>query len=684
MRKLLYIIICSTLIYSCKHELESPTWEIDMIVPIAHAEMTINDISEQSATEIGTIIGTDSLVSLVYSTELLSTIYDSLFNINTVTDEKISKVGDIIFKDIDISNTVTIGEVISEIPLGTILFPDGGNSAIPAFTGVVNNDTSFVDASEYFETMTLSNGYLVITVENGFPTDLSNLHILLLNAISFSTIADFTYPLIPSGTSLADSVDISGESLDKNIIAIIENMDINASNGAVPINYEDAIITTISLTQLAINEATAYFPEQQISESLTETFVEIGDAKLRECKIKEGEVRLIVLSTLPDTGRIYYNIPSLTKNGQIFQSENIVPPSQNGEWTTITHNFNGYILDLSGEDGRIGGDTINTIYSEMYAFIDSTGELVTLTETDSFCSYVELHFIPEYAKGYIGQDTFTVEPEMTDIDLPDGISYSTFDLNKANINLTIKNFVGADAIIIINEFNTDNTDDSSPPISVSTDINGNNIIGNNYIINRATLDNGELPITPTYTNIEFDASSMIEILPNQATFGASVILNPNGEQSTEDFLFTEFPIYATLDAEIPLSFIAENLTISKTIMKNLSSDDELEIDELYITLQNGFPLSSTIDVILLDEYNNILDTLIDNKEIISGNMNSENRVISPSETIITITNTNYNDVRKIKVIANFSTSSLTEHINIYSSYILDVSLSAKFRRILGE
>ena len=64
-------------------------------------------------------------------------------------------------------------------------------------------------------------------------------------------------------------------------------------------------------SKLAINQATAYFPKQQISESLTETFVEIGDAKLRECKIKEGEVRLVVLSTLPDTGRIYYNIPLL-------------------------------------------------------------------------------------------------------------------------------------------------------------------------------------------------------------------------------------------------------------------------------------------------------------------------------------------------------------------------------------
>ena len=35
MRKLLYVVICTILLYSCKHELESPTWETEMIVPIA-------------------------------------------------------------------------------------------------------------------------------------------------------------------------------------------------------------------------------------------------------------------------------------------------------------------------------------------------------------------------------------------------------------------------------------------------------------------------------------------------------------------------------------------------------------------------------------------------------------------------------------------------------------------------
>jgi len=60
MRKLLYIIICSILIYSCKHELESPTWEIDMIVPIAHAEMNISDIIiEVNSDNISSSIASD-------------------------------------------------------------------------------------------------------------------------------------------------------------------------------------------------------------------------------------------------------------------------------------------------------------------------------------------------------------------------------------------------------------------------------------------------------------------------------------------------------------------------------------------------------------------------------------------------------------------------------------------------
>ena len=95
------------------------------------------------------------------------------------------------------------------------------------------------------------------------------------------------------------------------------------------------------------------------------------------------------------------------------------------------------------------------------------------------------------------------------------------------------------------------------------------------------------------------------------------------------------------------------------------------------------PLSSVLDIILLDEYNNIIDTLLNGK-IITSAINSNNIVISPSETNIIINDTDFTNVKKIEVIAAFSTSSITEHVKIYNYHTIDVSLSAKFKEMLGN
>ena len=95
----------------------------------------------------------------------------------------------------------------------------------------------------------------------------------------------------------------------------------------------------------------------------------------------------------------------------------LVPEAINTDLTAFAFDFQGYVLDLTGQDGRLGGDTINTIYTEAYTFIDSTGELETINHTDSFYSYVEFDITSEYAKGYLGQDTFEFGPEMKELTL---------------------------------------------------------------------------------------------------------------------------------------------------------------------------------------------------------------------------------------------------------------------------
>mgnify|MGYP000129592825 CR=1 FL=1 len=126
---------------------------------------------------------------------------DSIININTIIGEKTEKLDSIYFKDIVITDTATIGELIVQLPFGTILFPNGSINNIPDLPNVISNDTTYIDASDYFETMTLHDGDLTITITNNFPTDISNISFTLINQNTQNIIASFYFPIISSGTS---------------------------------------------------------------------------------------------------------------------------------------------------------------------------------------------------------------------------------------------------------------------------------------------------------------------------------------------------------------------------------------------------------------------------------------------------------------------------------------------------
>ena len=679
-KKILLFTVASIIFFSCKHDLEKPTWEVNMMSPIAHSEMSIENMISDSTS---TLTNEEGLIALIFEMDLMDMSFDSLIKIDAITDEQTHTLDSASFADVVIADTATIGEAINEIPLGTILLPDGSTNSIPAMPGIANGDTINIDASEYFETMTLYRGMLTIELSNGYPTDISNVNLLLINATNQNTIATFSFPLIPSGTVVSDSVSIAGQTIDENLLAVLENMDINASNGPVLIDYSDAIITTVTISDIGITESTAIFPEQQLTETLKEHSFNLGTAQIEEIGIKSGTVTIYILSTLPN-GKMIYNIPSLTKNGIAFTSgDMIIPEATSTNLTAFEFNFEGYVLNLTGQDGRLGGDTINTIYTEAYTFIDSTGELVTLNQADSFYSYIQFNLNPEYAKGYLGQDTMEFGNQQEETNMFNNIINGTLDLKDATLNLSVDNFIGADVGFVFSEFNTDNTSNNNPPTNAGTDQYGDNIIGKEYTITRAVLSSGEPPMNPTHTKIELDASNMLEILPDIVNYSATFYLNPDGQQSTQDFIYPDYPIKATFDATIPLSFIANNLTFTDTNSVNLNTDSDLEIDELYITIKNGLPLTANIIILMLDAENNVLDTLI-NSSVITATTNQNNMVTSSSVTNITIENKDYDNVSKLVNISSFTTSSLTEHVNIYSSYKMDISIAAKFRKIIGE
>ena len=678
MNRLYFIILILALIFSsCKHELETPSWDVDLITPVANTNVSIDQIViEDSLIEIQT--NDSGLVSLYYQSNLDDIDFDSLINIDMIVPGKTERLDSINFDNINISDTISLGELVSTIPLGSILFPNGSTASIPYLPNVISSDTFNVNASDYFETMILSDGYLFFEITNNLPTDISNVSVSLVNSSNLNNIAAFNFPLISSGTSAKDSLSLAGLSIDKNIEAIINNIDVNASNGNITVNYSDNLISKISLKNLQITEATAFFPQQELSREITETTFDLGDAQITEIGIKTGLVKISLVSTIPDTGRIIYKIPSLKKNGVPFTTEKIVPTTISGESTDYIFDFQDYVLDLTGKDGRLGGDTVNTIYSELITYIDSTGELVTLNQQDSFYYYTEFIFSPEYALGYLGTDTVEFGPEIIENNIFNNIIGGNIDLNNTNLSVEIDNYFGADANLVFTNLTAENsnTGEISTP---SVDEDGNNFIGHEYNINRATLINlANSDIQSSTTSIRLNADEMLSILPDKITTSLNVYLNPNGQSSTPDFIFPDYPLDASIELEVPLNIIANNLHLRDTTDVDIEQNEDVEVEKVFLKVENGFPIDCNIKMILLDKNQNILDTLFKNQSITSGLLQN-NLVVEKSINILETSALNFEEINNIIFDVKFNTDDVNNHVSIYNDYTIDFLLSVKLK-----
>ena len=105
---------------------------------------------------------------------------------------------------------------------------------------------------------------------------------------------------------------------------------------------------------------------------------------------------------------------------------------------------------------------------------------------------------------------------------------------------------------------------------------------------------------------------------------------------------------------------------------------------LYISIENGLPLEANLILVALDDANQIIDTLISNNTILAAITNSQGIVTQNRTSVIEIKNTDLEGMSKIQSTAIFNTESQTDFVRIYDNYTMDIILSAKFSKTLGE
>ena len=679
MYKYLFGLLALILINACKHELEQPSWTTHWTAPLAFSSLSINQLQQDSTISWDTL--ENNSLQLVFQQELFQLAMDSLLNMPGKSKTKNVKLDSISFSDIKISYPTSLGNIISDLG-ATAFLPDGAQAIIPPFPNVLV-DTLPIDASSYFEEMTLKEGLLTVSLYNGLPSDLANINMVLRNEGSNSNIIQIILPLLPTGSTHQQSIDLSGETLYGALDVEIINVDMVGTSNMVVIEYEDALIADILISNIVPFEGIAIFPDQQIFQEDTVVAFDIENAWLTEALVHSGGVSVLGTSTIQDTIKIEYSIPSATLNGVPFELYLELPPAPVGGSVSdeLFFDFSGYQLDLTGKYG----DTVNTIYTKSSGWIDSSGVLTHISLEDSIFFTLSVNDIkPAFARGYIGEDTI-IGNESTMINLFNNFQGS-FDIEQLQLALRTENHIGASALIQIGE------------ISVSNSLQNIHLTGTalDEAINiDPAVENPQsstLPVYPTYNTLYLNQSNsnideLVELQPNQINIGYELFLNPD-QNNNEGFLYVGHGLSADMEISMPLSLIAQDIVLRDTTSFEINLPQELSENSFTLLIENGFPLSANVKLQLLDENMLVLDSLNENTIIEAAAIGENGRISNPveSEIVFPFNNANglFDHARNICFEVTFNSEPTDQHVRIFSDYQMKLTLIANHNQNINH
>lgn len=423
-------------------------------------------------------------------------------------------------------------------------------------------------------------------------------------------------------------------------------------------------------------------PGQIIFSRSEENNFAVPDVELTQALLDAGQCVVTLSSTIPEKTVLTYTLTKATRNGQPFTASLTLPPGSPSAPSTVTVNFDlsGYLLNLRGTNRPYNS------YSTHFTIALAPDANPTRVYSSDFIILGSTFtgLVPAFAKGYFGSRSFSVPSESADFSIFRKIRSGTLDIDRINVDLTLRNTVGAEARITLNQFESEN---SHSGLSVALN---HSSIGNPINLNRAT-HNGFGTINPAVHTIRLDESNsnidqIVENLPNRFTVGLDMQINPMGNISAHnDFVYRSSTFEAALRMELPLSFIANQLTLVDTLSINAGSTENGHIREGTFTIEadNGFPLRAQLQLYMLDQYGNLGDSVVSQGLLEAAYTNASHIVTAPRRSSV-VAKLNASQMESLyrssrilmKVV--FETSSSTTHVQLYDHYRIKLLLTGDF------
>lgn len=676
----------------CRFGGEGLSWDSDLSTPIAYAKLGLRDAVRDSN---AVMVGSDQLLSLVYRdtlavAELIDdqvVIPDSILKLSVKLESITLDPGAIV-------QTITLGQIARTLqaqrnPLGDVIIAAHG-SMLPLPD--INNLTSGnipVDASAFFQYANIRSGQLRLRIENELPSDLKNVRFFIQNNSGPPPVILDTFPLIPSRSSITELYDIAGRTIQNQLTANLANMDVAATPGFVLIDTSDFIRITLETLNLTVNDATAIFPAQTVLDSIGYLDYRFGgefaDVEITKLKVSSGKLRVRSISTIGDTVRFAYSLPSASRNGQIPSVSLKIRPgsaSQPSVQEQVSP-LDGFTIDMTR-----GGRGFNRVEQRLVVDLLYSGRTVTLDRNDSIgVDFGLVDVKPVYIEGYIGRQAFRFSGTEA-LRVFEDLNIGTLNLLNPIGRIQIANGIGADHLLTLHKLEARNRK-SGQQVRLVGDGNRAGpvqvpgpVLGDTF---------GTAFTTLNFNGINGNLNDFVNIQPDEINYDIEIQGNYNGRPGQHrNFASNRSKISAYVELEMPLDGVVEHLRLSDTVALTPGSLSGANIERLQdgaltLLLDNGFPFEVQVTAKVYDSDFRLITVLADAQTIQAGVvLPATGRVETPLRSAISkqfdaeLLRRVLEDGRHLTLSFDLNTRPQGRPVKIYSDYTVTARLSGNF------
>ncbi|MBK7981551.1 MAG: hypothetical protein IPK06_16405 [Ignavibacteriae bacterium] len=661
------VLIVALFLNSCfdkPNEFVSPTWDVDLNIPITKKEFSLLEIVEKDSSFLKSSEDPQSMGLIYFGDEKpISTVkIDNQLSINGFQINNSQQLGSIkINIPIPTATNIKVEEWAEDVTSGsTQIFPEQEG-----------NVTLDVEGIKTVEKIYVEDGVLKLIIFNNLPVDIELRGIIIRNKIDQSIVAEqintidnwvkvpkyqidsLKFPLINS--EISNQLEYVGTIYSK------------GSDGIEVVIPEESGTTILALfDDLTISGATAPLPVQNIT---AEKAIVLDDSTYIEtAEISDGRGNIIFNNNLDvhlNVKITFENILDASKNKySIF-----VPLEKNQKQKVVNIN------DLSGWfiSSTSPGELTNKLNYKFEIVTDSTGEISTVEKNDSISFNIDFDdIILKSITGKLKPTPFNITESEFNLD------YGSFDSNLDFQSAKFKN-----SKILLNLGSSSN---------LKFKINGVITSTNGQTTKSIILDN---IILPSDNGGEVDISELLndysKDLPYNFKLIGSGIINPDYEVGT---VSSQDSIFGNMKFEIPLNVGIGEATFIDTIDLNLGDIKDDDIDninygEVTVNIENSVPVNLRFNAMVLDSNNNeIMPLPTENNptsylEVQSPTVSSEGDVLNTvkSEHTLKLYNDEIIELIKhpfLKIMFAFETPNSDEqNVKFRTSNKINISIKVK-------